>query len=46
MAGAADVTVPEGFGLDVFPTEDADELAGVGVGCVWMFDSTSFTLLT
>ena len=45
MAGVADVTVPEGFGLDVFPAEDADELADVGVGSVWVLDSARGALL-
>lgn len=45
MSGVADVAIPKGFGLDVFPTEDADELAGIGIGSVWVFYSTRGALL-
>lgn len=45
MTGAADVTVPKSFGFDVFSAEDADELAGVGVDCVRVFNPACSTLL-
>lgn len=36
MGGGAEVAVPEGFGLDVFVADGAEELAGVGVGGGWV----------